>query len=76
MAPVIFLGSVCHFDHSEADHLVVQHKAFLEDLNDLVLSLFLVFHMHHGVVKIGISLTPSFSSVVSNWAMIISTPLR
>ena len=50
--------SVCHFDHGEADHFFAHQEALLKDLNNLVFALFLIVHMHHGVVERGVELLP------------------
>ena len=43
-----------HLDDGVADDLVADPEALLEDLGDDVLAELLVFHVHHGVVGIGV----------------------
>ena len=46
--------SVGDLHHTEADHPIAHFEALLELLHDLALALFGVFHVHDGVVLVGI----------------------
>ena len=72
--------SVGDLHHTEADHPIAHFEALLELLHDLALALFGVFHVHDGVVLVGIEptasigVTPSAWSASRNWVIVIFTP--